>query len=89
MEVTKKLQFGLDLGFLKDRLLLNTTYARNRSSNQLLDYALPSITGKDGIYQNFHTTLQNTSWGVFLNHSKSKTKNFSLEQLCESNYSPK
>ncbi len=34
-EKTKKMQVGLELGFLSDRLLINSTYSRNRSSNQL------------------------------------------------------
>lgn len=74
-EATRKLQFGLDLGFINDRVLLNMTYARNRSSNQLITYPLPSITGQRGIYQNFPATVQNTSWEFSLNTANLKTKN--------------
>lgn len=75
-EATRKLQFGIDLGFFKDRILLNTTYIRNRSSNQLLFYAVPSITGQDGVYQNFPATVQNTGWEFMLNTINLKDKNF-------------
>ncbi len=34
-----------------DRILLTVNYAQNRSSNQLVNYTLPTITGQDGIYQ--------------------------------------
>lgn len=66
-EENRKLQAGMDLGFFDDRILLNMTYARNRSSNQLLRYALPSITGFSSISQNFPATVQNTSWEFLIN----------------------
>lgn len=66
-EETRKLQVGLDLGFLTDRVLLYANYYRNRSSNQLQNYALPLITGFDGIAQNFPATVQNSGWEFTLN----------------------
>lgn len=75
-EETRKWQFGLDLGFWNDKILLNATYARNRSSNQLLGYQLPSITGFDNIVQNFPATVQNTSWEFSLNISNIKGEEF-------------
>lgn len=65
-EETKKLQIGLDLGLMRDRILFSATYARNRSSNQLLSYILPAITGFQGITQNFPATVQNTSCELVL-----------------------
>jgi TonB-linked SusC/RagA family outer membrane protein len=61
-EETKKLQVGIELGFLKDRILFTTNYVRNRSSNQLLDYPLPSLTGFGTITSNFPAIVQNTAW---------------------------
>jgi hypothetical protein len=72
-EDTRKLQMGIDLGLINDRILLNVTYARNRSSNQLLSYALPSITGFGSILANFPATVQNTSWEFALNTINIKT----------------
>jgi TonB-linked SusC/RagA family outer membrane protein len=76
-EETQKWQFGVDLGFWNDRILLNTTYARNRSSNQLLGYKLPSITGFSNIVHNFPATIQNTSWEFSLNSSNIKREEIS------------
>jgi len=61
-EKTRKWQMGLDLGFFKDRLLLNATYANNRSSNQIIEYGLPTIAGYSSIARNFPATVQNSSW---------------------------
>lgn len=44
-ETNKKLEFGLDLGFLKDRILLTANYYRNRSGNQLGFLRLGSQSG--------------------------------------------
>lgn len=66
-EETRKLQSGLDLGFLKDRLLFSINYAYNRSSNQLLSYALPSITGNNTISANFPSVIENNVWEFSLN----------------------
>lgn len=70
-EETKKLQFGLDLGFIKDRILLNTNYYHNRSSNQLQPYSLPATTGPGNIEINFPAVVENTGWEFSLS-----TKNF-------------
>lgn len=72
-EETKKLQVGIDLGFIRDRILFNGTYARNRSSNQLLFYALPVITGFGTIVQNFPATVENVNWEFSLNTINVKT----------------
>ncbi len=77
-EETRKLNISLDLGFLKDRILFTASYNRNRSSNQLLDYRLPSITGFMGILQNFPATLQNTGWEMALNTKNIETKDFTF-----------
>ncbi len=57
-EETVKFQVGLELGFVKDRILINGSYSRNQSSNQLLSYTLPAITGYNSIYENFPATIQ-------------------------------
>lgn len=75
-EETRKWQCGMDLGVLNDRIVLNATYARNRSSNQLIGYAIPSITGFTNITQNFPATVQNTSWEFTLNTVNIKERNF-------------
>ncbi len=75
-EATKKTQVGLDFGFFDDRIVTNITYSRNRSSNQLLEYSLPTITGQSGIIQNFPATVQNTSFEFTIQTSNIKSQNF-------------
>ena len=72
-EETKKLQFGLDLGFIKDRILVNAGYYRNRSSNQLLGYALPMLSGFGSITMNFPALVENSGWELSLNTINVKT----------------
>jgi hypothetical protein len=43
-------------------LLINLTYQRNRSSNQLLSYQLPNFVGFGDIVSNFPATIQNSSF---------------------------
>src|SRR5438132_11336493 len=66
-EETRKLQIGTDIGFFKDRIIFTANYIHNRSSNQLLQYALPTVTGFGGIAENFPATVQNTAWEFVLN----------------------
>ncbi|XHR94283.1 SusC/RagA family TonB-linked outer membrane protein [Mucilaginibacter sp. UC70_90] len=61
-EVNKKLEASVELGFIKDRILLNTTFYRNRSSNQLIRYVLPTQTGFSSVIRNFPGLVQNTGW---------------------------
>jgi TonB-linked SusC/RagA family outer membrane protein len=75
-EETRKLQGGIDVGILRDRIVINATYALNRSSNQLIAYRIPSITGFTQITKNFPATVQNTSWEFSLNTTNIKGRNF-------------
>jgi TonB-linked SusC/RagA family outer membrane protein len=75
-EETKKLQFGLDLGFFKDRILISANYNRNRSSNQLLSYDLPITTGVGSIITNFPATIENTAWEFSVNTDNIHSGNF-------------
>jgi TonB-linked SusC/RagA family outer membrane protein len=61
-EVNKKLEAAIELGFLKNRLELSASWYRNRSSNQLVGYPLPSTTGFSTIQHNLDATVENTGW---------------------------
>jgi len=61
-EETKKMQGGIDLGFLKDRVIFNATYSFNQSSNQLIDYPLPSFAGFSLVTLNLPATVRNSGW---------------------------
>jgi TonB-linked SusC/RagA family outer membrane protein len=58
-ESNKKLEFGLELGFWNDRIMLSGNYYRNRSSNQLVGIPLPGTTGFSSINGNLNATVEN------------------------------
>jgi TonB-dependent starch-binding outer membrane protein SusC len=77
-EVNRKIELALELGFLRDRILFSTSIYRNRSSNQLVGYPLPAITGFTSIpYYNLPATVQNTGLEFEINTRNFKAKNFS------------
>ncbi len=83
-ETNRKLEGALELGFLKDKVLISASWFRNRSSNQLLAYALPAQTGFSGITRNMPATVQNHGWELEVNASPIRsdlwewTSNFNL-----------
>jgi TonB-linked SusC/RagA family outer membrane protein len=74
---TKKLEFGLELGFLHDKLLFNGSWYQNRSGNQLVGYQLPSQTGFTTVYENLDAVVQNTGLELSLQSTMIKSTNFS------------
>jgi len=58
-EETKKLNIGLDLGFINDRILLTGNYFLNKSSNQLLTRSLSITSGFPSIETNLPALVQN------------------------------
>ncbi|MBO9571485.1 MAG: SusC/RagA family TonB-linked outer membrane protein, partial [Chitinophagaceae bacterium] len=75
-EETKKWQAGIDLGFFQDRLLINATFTDNISSNQLMGYGLPSITGRTSITLNFPATVRNYGWEFVMSSINVRRRNF-------------
>ena len=75
-EETKKLEGGLELGFLQDRILFNTAFYQNRSSNQLIGYTLPTIAGFTSVEKNLPAVVQNQGWEFLLTTVNIKLKNF-------------
>ncbi len=67
----------MKLGILERKEYLSMQLClRSRSSNQLLDYNLPSVTGQNGVFQNFPATIINTSWDHV------KHNNFEKKKYC-------
>lgn len=66
-EKTVKREIGLDLSFFKERIMLTTNYYNNRSSNQLISYRLPSISGFSTIVRNLDALIENQGWEFSLN----------------------
>lgn len=75
-ELDKKMEGGLELGFLKDRILINASYFRNRSGNQLLFTPLSLVTGFSSIPSNLPAVVQNTGVEIVLNTVNVKNKIF-------------
>lgn len=78
-ETNRKLEAALELGFLNDRILLNTSYYRNRSSSQLIGIPLPGTTGFPNIQSNLDATVQNTGLEFELNTVNIKSPNFAWQ----------
>ena len=76
-ESTRKLEFGLDLGFAKDRFLLNINYYRFRSSDLLLNTPLSAVTGFSGINENLPVVVGNQGLELSLQTANLKTARFS------------
>lgn len=75
-ELTKKINLGIELGLLKDRLNISLNYAINKSSNLLQQTVLPSIVGFNNVYINFPGVVQNVSKELTLSSTNVKTRNF-------------
>lgn len=82
-QTNRKLEGAINLGFLKDRITIETDWYRNRIGNQLLSFVLPIITGFNSVVANFPATVQNTGWEGTLNakiiDKKNLTWTFELE----------
>ncbi|MGZ3936653.1 MAG: SusC/RagA family TonB-linked outer membrane protein, partial [Flavisolibacter sp.] len=78
-ETNRKMEGGVELGFLNNQLLISGSYYRNRSSNQLVGFALPFITGFSTIQANLPATVQNTGLELELSWSNAKTHRFHVE----------
>ena len=75
-ETNKKLEAALELSFLKDKINLNTGWFNNRSSNQLVGYPLPAMTGFNLVEANLPATVQNTGWEFELHTVNLHTNSF-------------
>jgi TonB-linked SusC/RagA family outer membrane protein len=76
-EVNRKLELALELGFLKDRILLTSGFYRNISDNQLIPYPLSPQAGMESITANFPATVLNQGWEFELNTRNIQGKDFS------------
>lgn len=59
-EKTRKLEMALELGLFKNKLNITAAWYRNRSSNQLVGYQLPAVTGFGSVLANLDATVENT-----------------------------
>jgi TonB-linked SusC/RagA family outer membrane protein len=72
-ETIKKMELGIELGFVHDRLMLSAIWYRNRSSNQLL----PDLTTPQNWRNYPGTVLENRGWDLTLTAQIIRKKDFS------------
>lgn len=75
-EKNTKLELALDIGLLEDRILLASSWYKERSGNQLIGMFLPSITGFSSVQGNFLATVENSGWEFVLQTIPVQTSNF-------------
>ncbi len=75
-ELVKKIEGSLELGLLKDRILISANYYRDRTGNQLVGYPLSAITGFPSIQFNLPAVVQNSGWEFSINAVNIRNKNF-------------
>ena len=76
-ESTKKIEFAIELGFLRNRILFNVNHYQNHSNDQLVDYAISNITGFSSYQANLPAVIKNTGWEFELNTKNIEGKVFS------------
>nr|WP_170164495.1 SusC/RagA family TonB-linked outer membrane protein [Sinomicrobium pectinilyticum] len=76
-EKTKKLETSLAMGFAENRLSMEVSWYRNRSSNQLIQRTLPAMTGFSSVNDNFsEATVENSGWEFLLRGDIARTGAF-------------
>lgn len=75
-EVNRKMELGIALGFLEHHIGLEVNWYRNRSSNQLVGYPLPSITGFTTVQANLPATVENRGLEIELSTKNFQSRNF-------------
>jgi len=76
-ETTRKIEFAVELGFLKDRILFNINRYQDESNDQLVNYAIPRITGFANYEANLPAVVENTGWEFELNTKNIQNQTFS------------
>jgi TonB-linked SusC/RagA family outer membrane protein len=75
-ETTKKLEGGIELGFLKDRIMVQASLYQNRTGNELVQTPVSEVTGFSTIASNLPALVQNTGKEFVLTTTNLRTKNF-------------
>lgn len=76
-EENRKAEVSLEFGFFEDRINSTVSYYKNRSSNQLIYYALPTTTGFSSILANLDAVVENRGWEMELSTAVVRNENFS------------
>ncbi len=76
-DTKKSLNIALNLGFLKDRLMVSAGWYRNRTGDQLVTYPLPSQAGFMTAVENLNATVQDMGWEFSVSSKNIVKKDFS------------
>jgi TonB-linked SusC/RagA family outer membrane protein len=72
-----KREAAVELQFFENKMALSVAYYNNRSSNQLINYALPATTGFTSIQANLDAEVENSGFEFEVNGTLLKKDNFS------------
>lgn len=61
-ELNKRFEVALELGLFKDAIFLTASYYNSITTNQLVGYPLPVLTGFNSIQQNLPARIRNFGW---------------------------
>ncbi len=67
---------GSEFGLFNNRILSSIAWFRNRTSNQLINYPLPSHTGFSDVLQNIDAVIENSGWEFELSTINIDKKDF-------------
>ncbi|MDR6781945.1 SusC/RagA family TonB-linked outer membrane protein [Pedobacter africanus] len=76
-EVTKKLEFAVDLNFINNRIMFSSAWYRNRSNNLIVTAPLASQTGFTAYTANMPALVQNQGWEFTLDTKNIQQNDFS------------
>jgi TonB-linked SusC/RagA family outer membrane protein len=75
-EENRKLEVALEMGFNKDRFFLSIAHYDNHSSNQLMGYQLPGISGFYSYLANLPAIVRNTGWELEFTSVNARQQDF-------------
>lgn len=85
-EENKKLEFGLELGLFKDRVMTSFSYYQNRSGNQLVGLPLSGITGFTTVRANLDAVVENKGLEIEISSKNIERKDFSWNSTFNFSY---
>jgi len=76
-ETNRKLEAGLEMGLVRERVFVSASYYHNISDNQLVGYPLSLVTGFNSVIANLPARVLNEGWEFLATLQIIRTKNFS------------
>lgn len=73
-EETRKTEAAIELGFLKNRVMLTTSFYRNTTNNQLINYTISGQAGFTSYQSNLPALVENKGMEFTVNTTNIKTK---------------